>query len=400
MCEIEELLRQKCDLLVVPLRTSRSIGKNTSRAVVSRSRLASLASSEVLMAAVAEVWRRPGLTWRLLRKVASARSLVTSAKNVAVFPKGLWLGQLARQWQAEHIHCQWAGATATMALIASEVSGVSMSVTAHRWDIAEENLLVEKAGRAAFFRFISEDGLWDARDLGVADLHLKGVVLHLGVDLPRIDAIFGSSGERPVALCPAHLIARKGHRFLLDAMKQLSVEGLHFDLLLAGDGELRRELAEYCKHLGIADRVSFLGRIPHRELLDLYRLGRVTFVVLPSLHEGIPVALIEAMSYGLPVIGTRVGGTPELLRDEAGILVEAEDAAELSAAIRRILTDKRLRQRLADAGRRRIEQRFDVRQIVEQLTALCGGVLGLTATIPRTDDGQQDAAEVDRMMLG
>jgi glycosyltransferase involved in cell wall biosynthesis len=176
-----------------------------------------------------------------------------------------------------------------------------------------------------------------------------------------------------VVLCPAQLVPVKGHRHLLDAAARLAARGIAFELWLAGDGPEAAALARRIGLLGLGDRVRRLGVVPHAELLRLYRERRVDCVVLPSLdlggglHEGISVALIEAMAYGVPAIATRTGGLPELLGGGAGVLVPAADADALADALERVLGSAPLRAELARAGRRRIEDEFDVAAITLEL---------------------------------
>ena len=247
------------------------------------------------------------------------------AKNLAVYAKGLWLGGVARTWNADHIHAYWISTPATIAMVASIVSETPWSCTAHRADIDLDNLLAEKIKRAGFVRFISKSGWRMAAALGAPCDSRNAAVLHLGVDLPSIDEIPASPGLAGTLLCPANLYPVKGHRYLIEAMSLLRQRQVDCKLLLAGDGGLRQELQAQVRALGLGDAVEFLGQRSHTEILAMYREGRVGAVVLPSvdlghnLHEGIPVALIEAMSYSIPVIGTRTGGIPELLAGGRGV---------------------------------------------------------------------------------
>src|SRR5690606_27501786 len=131
-------------------------------------------------------------------------------------------------------------------------------------------------------------------------------------------------------VCPANLLPIKGHEYLLRAISRLgNRKGL--ELWIAGDGPLKTPLRQLTDALGLRDVVRFLGRLDHSELLKFYRENQVDLVCLASLelglglHEGIPVALIEAMSYGIPVVATSSGGIGELLADGAGLLVEPQD---------------------------------------------------------------------------
>ena len=126
----------------------------------------------------------------------------------------------------------------------------------------------------------------------------------------------------------AALAEKKGHRFLLEAMTELPGA----TLVIAGDGELRGELEERARELALDDRVTFAGEQSKEEVARLMR--QADLFVLPSLAENLPVVLIEAMASGLPAVATRVGGVPEMLGDEDGVLVDPENPVALAAAIR------------------------------------------------------------------
>jgi glycosyltransferase involved in cell wall biosynthesis len=109
----------------------------------------------------------------------------------------------------------------------------------------------------------------------------------------------------------------------------------------------------------------------------MYRDRRADCVVLPSLHEGLSVALVEAMAYGVPVIATEVGGVPELLENGAGVLVPPRDAGALTEALARVLGSSTLRAELAHAGRRRVEAEFEVGAIARELVRRFDGAAGV-----------------------
>jgi glycosyltransferase involved in cell wall biosynthesis len=320
------------------------------------------------------------LTWNVLRSVATqstgkwlealrrlraSRSLRIAAKNLAVLPKAAWLAALAQQWKADHIHCHWAGTTATMAMIASEWSGIPWSFTLHRRDIVENNLLLEKVGSAGMVRFLSEEGLRMARALGVPRSgHIR--VIHMGVDLPT--PVPRTPGR--IVLCPARLVDVKGHRNLLDAWKRVQKLGVRAELVLAGDGPLRPNLETLAEILALGDSVRFLGTLPHAQLLELYERGGVAAVILPSVdagQEGIPVALMEAMSYGVPVIGTRTERMADLVQQGTGLMVEPENPEELAVAIQNMVDNPDDAVRLGQRGRRHVESDFDVRHTTAEL---------------------------------
>ena len=170
-------------------------------------------------------------------------------------------------------------------------------------------------------------------------------------------------------------MAVKGHRYLIEAVKMLRAKGLRVRLLLAGEGALRRPLEGIVRDMGLTDQVEFLGHLDHHHLLAHYAPGEnaVDAVVLPSvdlgdgIQEGIPVALVEAMSYAIPVIATRTGGIPELLTAGSGILVEEADAGALAAAIETLATDPGKLRRVRRCGRMRVEASFDASLVAREL---------------------------------
>jgi glycosyltransferase involved in cell wall biosynthesis len=291
-------------------------------------------------------------------------------KNLAIVPKALWLARVAARWRADHIHCHWAGTTATMAMLASWRSGIPWSFTAHRWDIVENNLLTTKAATASFVRLISGDGLRIARALGLGSANNTRII-HMGVPIPN--RVRRRYGPRPVVLCPARLVEVKGHRFLLEAWQILQRRGLNAELWLAGQGELKSRLETLSRALGLGSSVKFLGAVPHDGLLKIYAEAPVSAVVVASIdlgsgvHEGIPVALIEAMSYGIPVVATATGGTPELLVPGTGLLVPPADPPALADALQSLLVDGKLREQIGDSGRLRVLEAHNIFQVAAEL---------------------------------
>ena len=324
-----------------------------------------------------------GLVWMISAiSFASARALSRSSgptprrraiANAVATAQGIWLARIARQWGADHIHAHWAHLTATLAMGASTMSGIPWSFTAHRYDVFLNNLLTEKLRSARFGRFIAREMLAVARTLVAPDAFARAVVVHMGVALPPAPAKRMPPRATPVLLCPARLAAVKGHGDLLEAAARLVARGIPFELWLAGEGPERAAIERHIDERGLGERIRLLGTVPHAELLGMYRDGQVDCVVLPSLHEGLSVALIEAMAYGVPVIATRVGGVPELLEDGAGVLVPPGDADALTEALARVLGSATLRAELAHAGRRRVEAEFEVHAIARELACRFDG---------------------------
>lgn len=165
----------------------------------------------------------------------------------------------------------------------------------------------------------------------------------------------------------ARLVAVKGHRYFLEAAAGVArrQENVHF--VLVGDGPLRSEIKRQASSLGIGDRVHLLG-----DRRDARRLAAAFDVAaLSSLSEGLPNTVMEAMSAGVPVVATAVGGTPELIRDgETGYLVAPAEANALAERILAMLGDSAASRELAKRGREFVNTRFSMHRMVESVETL------------------------------
>jgi glycosyltransferase involved in cell wall biosynthesis/predicted LPLAT superfamily acyltransferase len=162
-----------------------------------------------------------------------------------------------------------------------------------------------------------------------------------------------TQGNTLVILCAARLDAKKGLKTLIEAFSEIARTRPSIQLVLAGDGDQRQELEELAGDLGLTARIEFAGWLTHG--LFLTRLGAADVFVLPSLSEGMPVSVMEAMDAGKAIVATRVGGIPELVQHGVeGLLVEPGDAAALATALSAVLDDENLRGRLALAAKLKI----------------------------------------------
>ncbi len=167
----------------------------------------------------------------------------------------------------------------------------------------------------------------------------------------------GASGATTVLLTVGRLTVQKGHTVLLDAIAKLKSIRPQPQFVFAGDGPLKDDLVEKARRLGILQQVRFVGiRGDINELL----LAADIFVQ-PSLWEGLSLALLEALLAGLPVLATRVGGVIDVVEDGySALLVPPRNSAALSAAMRRLLRDKQLRNRLGRTGQKRAQTHYSI----------------------------------------
>jgi glycosyltransferase involved in cell wall biosynthesis len=167
-------------------------------------------------------------------------------------------------------------------------------------------------------------------------------------------------------------VHRKGIDVLLEAMAGLAEEGLFPTLWIAGEGPQREALERLVQERGVGSQVSFLGR--RDDVADL--LGACDIFVLPSRHEGLGVAALEAMAVARPVVATHVGGLGEaVLHQQTGLLVPPDDAAALRATLARLMREPGLCRSLGAAGPARIAQRYQAEAMVEAYERLYFEVL-------------------------
>jgi colanic acid/amylovoran biosynthesis glycosyltransferase len=323
-----------------------------------------LLSPRVLALAARETARAPLRALAALAQVAFGRgsSLRARGVNLAAFPKALAVAHEVRRRGIDHVHAAWLTTPATIAWVVSRMTGVPFSATAHQHDVFAHNLVRVKAREGTFIRVISARNAEHLREQLPPELRERVVVGHLGVALPATVAV--PEPRTPRILCAARLCIWKGHRYLLDALALLRDRGVAFTCDLAGDGELRADVTAAIARLRLADCVHMLGNVPHAQLVTKVNAGDYDLLVLASTerhgeHEGIPVAVMEAMAAALPVVVTKTGSLPELVAPEFGVLVPQRDPQALAEGLLSLLSDRDARLTRGRAGRERIRAEFE-----------------------------------------
>ena len=184
-----------------------------------------------------------------------------------------------------------------------------------------------------------------------------------GPSLPR-------AGDSFLILFVGSLVERKGVRYLIDALPLLPAQ-LRAKLVIIGDGAERSRLEAQVRARGLQHLVEVRGRVAEQELRRAYAAASV--LVLPAIvdargdTEGLGVVLLEAMSYGVPVIGSDLGGITDIVVDgQTGLLVPPQDSAALAAALERLATDRDLAKRLGEAGAGHVRRHFSWPAIIAQ----------------------------------
>lgn len=184
---------------------------------------------------------------------------------------------------------------------------------------------------------------------------------------------WGISPERLLVGAVGRLSPEKGFDVLIRATDRLLGEGLPLELAIAGEGPARDELERTIAACAHRDHMRLLGHctdvLPLYEALDAF--------VLSSLREGLPNVLLEAMAMQVPIVATRIAGVPKVIDDDvSGLLVPPGDEAALAAAMRRVLGDARLQERLGASARNSVVERFSFAKRMERIRDIYDRVLG------------------------
>jgi L-malate glycosyltransferase len=271
------------------------------------------------------------------------------------------LGQYLRRQRVEILHMHAPHAHA-IGLLASVWAPAVHKVVSRRIDFAPiRNLLSRWKYTLPMVHYVavSEAVRQVLIASGIAAQHVQ--TIYSSIDLRRFDdgqdvAPLFPTGMRVVGTV-GHLAGHKGHRYLLEAARQVLQAESDVGLAIVGDGALRQELEAQAATLGIAERVRFPGF--RRDVPALIR-GFDVFV-FSSTHEGTPNGVLEAMALGKPVVATRAGGTEEVVQDGVtGLVVAPRDPAALAQALLYCLRHPEQCHMFGRAGRQRVEAHFTV----------------------------------------
>ncbi len=187
------------------------------------------------------------------------------------------------------------------------------------------------------------------------------------VDRGEVRRSLGISPEAPLLIFVGRLAEQKAVHDLLAALDILQHVRPDLRALIVGDGPLRNRLEEQAQALGLRAMVKFLG---HREDVPMLLVAS-DLLVLPSLYEGLPNVILEAMRFSKPVVATAAPGTTEVVKHgETGLLVPMKNSTELARAIRNVIEDKELANRLGIGGRMRVEAEFRASVMIERFACL------------------------------
>ena len=300
----------------------------------------------------------------------SERGLI---RHFIYLAEACWLRRRVAQCGSQHVHAHFGSNSADIALLSHLLGGPAYSITIHGpedFDAPRSLSLHEKVHRAAFVAAVSEftrSQLY--RWCGTEDWR-KIHVIRCGLDALFLKAATVSLPEQPRLVNVGRLCEQKGQLLLVQAAAQLRDRGLPFELVVVGEGPLRKEIEQLVDHLDLRDHVRFTGVLSNQGVRRELEAART--LVLPSFAEGLPVVIMEALALGRPVISTYIAGIPELVTSRTcGWLVPAGAIDALTAAMAEALTaDPAELEEMGRAGRALVAREHDAHAEAKKLAAL------------------------------
>jgi len=267
-----------------------------------------------------------------------------------------------------NVHAHFAHDPALVGMLVARLSGERFTFTGHARDLLQipARSLRARAARASALVTCCQANADYINAVLPAETAPPVLVVHHGVDLERFrPRPAGEGTSPPVLVSVGRLVEKKGFADLLHALAVAAAGGSEFRCRIFGDGPLHDELSGMIEHLGLTDRVELAGARSNDEVVSA--LGRADVFALTPLvaadgdRDGIPNVLVEAMASGLPVVTTSAGGISELVRHEVnGLMCPPGDVAMLATSISALLADPATRSRLGEAGRRTVENDYDI----------------------------------------
>jgi colanic acid/amylovoran biosynthesis glycosyltransferase len=307
------------------------------------------------------------LRWTVRLARYSDRSLL---RHVVSLAEAAWLKVRLVSLGVSHVHAHFGTNSAEVVMLCHALGGPGYSFTVHgpeEFDKPEALHLREKIERSRFVVAISSFGRSQLYRWVDRAHWPKIKVVHCGLERTFHDVASVPVAAERRLVCVGRLCEQKGQLLLIEAARLLSERGHQFELVLAGDGEMRQAIEAGIALYGLGDKVRITGWISSDQVRAELLAARA--MVLPSFAEGLPVVIMEAMALRRPVLTTYVAGIPELVEDgRNGWLIPAGSVQELADAMENCLSmDSDKLQVMGDAARERVLQRHDIDTEVAKL---------------------------------
>lgn len=313
-------------------------------------------------------------------EIVQQKKIPVRVLNIATYYNPFNILKLAKAFRAAkpdiiHTHGYFA---ATIGRIAAKIAGVPICINhvhSAYWEYTSRNLFIE--------RFLSQA---TSKIICVSDHVRNFVINHEKIDPSKVEVIYNGisfplipSREQArqafnavegdvIITTVASLFENKGHKVLLKALSLVSDQGKNFKCWIIGEGPMEKELKELTQQLKLASKVFFWGV---REDVGRFLSASDIFVLASIQREGLPISVLEAWAFQVPVITTKVGGLPEIIEDQInGLLIAPNDPVLLAAAISGLIDDQPKRIRFTQAGIIKFKEQFDVQLMVSRIEDL------------------------------
>ncbi len=296
--------------------------------------------------------------------------------------QGIQLARLVETRGIDHLHAHFATSATAVARIASQLTSVPYSITAHAKDIFHEDVNAEHLER----KFADASAVVTVSNFNVTDLTRRfprqAKQFHrIYNGLPLTQYPFRDPCDRVKKIVAVgRLVEKKGFSDLISACSILQQTGLAIPCQIIGEGEFEHSLRSQIEQLGLGDTVSLLGALPQREVHRIIQESSI--FVAPCVtastgdRDGLPTVILEAMALGTPCISTDVTGISEVVRHgQTGLIVPERQPAELAEAIHALLANVELGLDLAHSARQLMQEQFDALVNTSRLRAVfasCG----------------------------
>lgn len=333
----------------------------------------SLAAATAEMAASRPIRYREAVEMSVNMWRASNRGAV---RHSAYLAEAAFIARVLERHHIEHLHVHFGLNSASVARIVHCLTGIPYSLSIHgpgEFDEPEVISLTKKIHDATFVRAVSHFGAgqlrrWTEKEDEWDKIH----VVHCTVDDHFFEEPTPIEPESKTIVCVGRLTAPKAQLLLLDALNVVVNDGVDIDLVLAGDGEMRPQVEARIDKHDLANYVRITGWIEESEVKRILRSARA--LILPSLAEGLPVVIMEALALGRPVITTMIAGIPELMTNECGWLIPSGSVEHIANAIREVMATPadrldamgRIGRERAMAGHRTSTEIAKLRELFEQ----------------------------------
>jgi len=324
----------------------------------------------------------PRRLWRFGRHLMEGYS-VEKSKTISAWPQvRKQLAAVVRHIQPDIIHAQFGTAGALIGPVAQALE-TPLMVSFHGYDVsalAQENFWVQKYQvlfeQADALHAVSSHIGRQVEKLGGSPNHIY--VVHNGIKLKKFENFENKHNQKQDesirCLHVGRLVEKKAPMHLIRAFKKAKdrLTNIDINLIIAGDGPLRRDSERKAKKMGIDGCVSFEGRVPHEKVprlmarSDIYTMHCMT--ASNGDQEGMGVVFAEASAMELPIVTTRHNGIPDVVLDgETGFLVSEKDVTEMGKKIAELSRKKRLRRKLGKKGKKHIEKNFNIKNQVGKM---------------------------------